>query len=150
MSGNASLSAAKNRRSGNEVKISGQNKQAPPPPQKTRQQQQGQQGQQGQGQQGQGQQQQQEQHLQRPPHPMDILKSHELRLREIESSTVEQDLLSLKDNDLKQLKQRMTELNQVIANITKEVELVKSLLKNNVAEIMTVGKNNISLDISSN
>ena len=149
MSGNASLSAAKNRRSGNEVKISGQNKQAPPPPQKTRQQQQGQQQCQSQ-QQCQQQGQQQEQHLQRPPHPMDILKSHELRLREIESSTVEQDLLSLKDNDLKQLKQRMTELNQVIANITKEVELVKALLKNNVAEIMTVGKNNISLDISSN
>lgn len=137
MSGNASLSAAKNRRSGNEVKINGQNKQAPPPPQQTRQQQ-------AQAQ-AQGQQAQAQGQLQRPPHPMDILKSHELRLRTIESSTVEKDLLNLKDNDLKLLQKRISELHAVMTNITKEVEAVKALLKNK--ETIPV-PNNISLDIS--
>jgi hypothetical protein len=104
MSGTAALSSAKNRRSGNEVKINGQAKSLPPaPPQNTRQMPQAQQqqrpGQQAQAQQQQrpGQQGQQAQAQapgqlqQRPPTPMDILKSHEIRLRKIEGFEIDQE-----------------------------------------------------------
>jgi hypothetical protein len=86
MSGTAGLSAAKNRRSGNEVKFNGQSKQpspsqqqrAPPPPQQCSQKG---------GQQQCGIQQSiSPQQIQPPPyHPLVLLKSHELRLQKIES-----------------------------------------------------------------
>jgi hypothetical protein len=70
MSGTASLSAAKNRRSGNEVKFNGQPKQPIPyqnmPQQYTSQ--------------------QNVKQMQPPPHPLVILKSHELRLQKIETN----------------------------------------------------------------
>ena len=86
MSGTAALSAAKNRRSGNEVKFNGQSKSLPPP-QNTRQPAQ----QQNNRQPVQQQQQQQQMQQQQAPHPMEILKSHELRLQEVEKSTIAQD-----------------------------------------------------------
>jgi hypothetical protein len=85
MSGTAGLSAAKNRRSGNEVKFNGQSKQpspfqqqqrAPPPPQQCSQKS---------GEQQCGLQQNIPPQLQPPPHPLLLLKSHELRLQKIES-----------------------------------------------------------------
>jgi len=83
MSGTAGLSAAKNRRSGNEVKFNGQQKQLPQPQscsQKGGQQQCGVQQQYGV---------QQNMPLQfnpqAPPHPLVLLKSHELRLQKLES-----------------------------------------------------------------
>ena len=92
MSGTAAISAAKNRRSGNEVKFNGQSKSLPPPQdprqqqqQNSRQQPNGRQQPQPPQQQQQQQQQQQPQRMQ-VPHPMEILKSHEMRLREIEGS----------------------------------------------------------------
>ena len=90
MSGTAGLSAAKNRRSGNEVKFNGQSKQ-PIPVQQQQQQQRPptQQCSQKGGQQQCGVQQiippQYGQQLQPPPHPLLLLKSHELRLQKIES-----------------------------------------------------------------
>ena len=93
MSGTAGLSAAKNRRSGNEVKIPGQNKQQLPPPLNTRveHQHQNQQHQQ---------QQQQPQFQQKMPHPMDILKSHEIRLRQIENGGLNESSEELSDEFL--------------------------------------------------
>jgi len=87
MSGTAAISAAKNRRSGNEVKFNGQSKSLPPPqdPRQQQQQQNGRQQPNGRQQQQQQQQQQQPQRMQ-VPHPMEILKSHEMRLRELEGS----------------------------------------------------------------
>ena len=86
MSGTAALSAAKNRRSGNEVKFNGQSKSLPPPQDPRQQQQQnGRQQTNGRQQQQPPQQQQQPQRMQ-VPHPMEILKSHEMRLRELEGS----------------------------------------------------------------
>ena len=96
MSGTAGLSAAKNRRSGNEVKFNGQTKQpippqqqqqqqqrAPPPPQhqRTPPQQCSQKG----GQQQCGVQKPVPLQQMQPPHPLVLLKSHELRLQKIES-----------------------------------------------------------------
>jgi len=88
MSGTAGLSAAKNRRSGNEVKIPGQNKQQLPPPQNTRIEHQ------------QQQHQQQPQFQQKMPHPMDILKSHEIRLRQIENGGLNESSEELSDEFL--------------------------------------------------
>jgi hypothetical protein len=90
MSGTAGLSAAKNRRSGNEVKFNGQSKSLPPPEQTNTQVNGRQQ-----------QQQQQQQPTMMMPNPMEILKSHEFRLKKLElnnpeSSNVEQDLLNHK------------------------------------------------------
>jgi hypothetical protein len=87
MSGTAALSAAKNRRSGNEVKFNGQSKSLPPP-QDTRQRQQP-------TSQNNRQQQSPAQpaQFQKPPHPMEILKSHELRLREIEGNKTESNVV---------------------------------------------------------
>ena len=87
MSGTAAISAAKNRRSGNEVKFNGQSKSLPPP-QDPRQQQNSRQQPNGRQQPQQLPQQQQQQQPQRMqvPHPMEILKSHEMRLRELEGS----------------------------------------------------------------
>jgi hypothetical protein len=83
MSGTAGLSAAKNRRSGNEVKFSGQPKQPIPPQHSYQNMQHSAPHQRG------GQQQQpippQSQQIQ-PPHPLVLLKSHEIRLQKIESA----------------------------------------------------------------
>lgn len=80
MSGTAGLSAAKNRRSGNEVKFTGQPKPFIPSPQQCSQK----------GCGGQKpmppQPQMQMQPQMQPPHPLVVLKSHELRLQKIESS----------------------------------------------------------------
>ena len=93
MSASAGLSSAKNRRSGNEVKFAGQPNL--PPPQNTRQAQQKAAG----GQQyrptaGQAPAQapastSATMQSQRPPHPMEILKSHEFRLRDLEATKQE-------------------------------------------------------------
>ena len=98
MSGTAALSAAKNRRSGNEVKFNGQSKSFPPP-QDTRQQQNSRQAPPPQQQNGRRvtQQNNKQQPGQQPgqmPHPMVILKSHELRLQDIEGSGMAQDFSS--------------------------------------------------------
>jgi hypothetical protein len=90
MSGTAGLSAAKNRRSGNEVKFNGQSKSLPPPEQTNTQA----------NTQVNGRQQQQQPTMMMP-NPMEILKSHEFRLKKLElnnpeSSGVEQDLLNHK------------------------------------------------------
>jgi hypothetical protein len=93
MSGTAGLSAAKNRRSGNEVKFNGQTKQPIPPQQQQQQRgpppaqqcsQKGGQKQCGVPQQGPPPQYGQQMQMQ-PPHPLVLLKSHELRLQKIES-----------------------------------------------------------------
>ena len=86
MSGSAGLSAAKNRRSGNEVKFNGQSKHLNPPHQQRGPSQQcSQNG--GKKQCGVPQQDPPPQHGQQmqPPHPLVLLKSHELRLQKIES-----------------------------------------------------------------
>ena len=87
MSGTAGLSAAKNRRSGNEVKFNGQSKQ--PIPVQQQQRPPSQQSSQKSGHSQSGVQEtiplQYGQQLQPPPHPLLLLKSHELRLQKIES-----------------------------------------------------------------
>ena len=85
MSGTAAIAAAKNRRSGNEVKFNGQSKSLPPPQDPRQQQQQN--GRQQPQQNNRQQQQPPQQQRMQVPHPMEILKSHELRLRELEGST---------------------------------------------------------------
>ena len=135
MSGTAALSSAKNRRSGNEVKINGQIKSLPPP-QNTRQQQQQQQPQQ-------HQQHQQPQQPQRPPHPLEILKSHELRLRVIENnkdeSSKNENVVSSNDDDINTLKSdiyllkttlktQVEDLNKLISTLsTKMIDVANSV-----------------------
>jgi len=91
MSGTAALSAAKNRRSGNEVKFNGQSKSLPPP-QDTRQQNNKQAPPQNNNRQTPPQ--QNNSQGQQMPHPMEILKSHESRLQDIEGSGMAQDFSS--------------------------------------------------------
>uniref|UniRef100_A0A6C0IHA2 Uncharacterized protein n=1 Tax=viral metagenome TaxID=1070528 RepID=A0A6C0IHA2_9ZZZZ len=109
MSGSAGLSSAKNRRSGNEVKIIGQNKPLPQQPQQqnAKQPQQNakqppQQNAKQPPQQNARQPQQQPQQMMQPPHPLEILKSHELRLRKIESE-IYTDNEPTDENDFEQI-----------------------------------------------
>lgn len=91
MSASAGLSSAKNRRSGNEVKFAGQPHL--PPPQNTRQAQPkaagGQQYRPTSGQAPAPGASSATMQSQRPPHPMEILKSHEFRLRDLEATKQE-------------------------------------------------------------
>ena len=146
MSGTAALSAAKNRRSGNEVKFNGQSKSLPPP-QDTRQQQNSRQApppqqqngrqttQQNNKQQQQGQQQQGQQcQPGQMPHPIEILKSHELRLQDIEGSGMAQDFSSHID-DYVLLKSEHASLKSEHASLKSDYALLKtdySLFKNSV------------------
>ena len=97
MSGTASLSAAKNRRSGNEVKFNGQQKQPMPPPPQSPSQPYFRPGSQPAMQQKntqQNMQQNTQQNTQQKPnstftplpHPLVLLKSHELRLQKLEKT----------------------------------------------------------------
>ena len=93
MSGTASLSAAKNRRSGNEVKFNGQQKQPMPPPPQSPSQPYFRPGSQPAMQQKNTQQNTQQNMQQKPnstfkplPHPLVLLKSHELRLQKLEKT----------------------------------------------------------------
>ena len=135
MSGSAGLSSAKNRRSGNEVKFNGQTKSLPPGERTSIAQQQQQQKQQ--------QQQQQQQALGRPPNPMDILKSHELRIQQLETDKVKYDLLN-HSVDYLTLKTEMLTLKNALLEANKsdelnlrvdKVNLEISLLKNLVSDI---------------
>ena len=101
MSGSAGLSSAKNRRSGNEVKIIGQNKPLPQQPQQQNAKQPQQNAKQP-PQQNARQPQQQPQQMMQPPHPLEILKSHELRLRKIESE-IYTDNEPTDENDFEQI-----------------------------------------------
>jgi hypothetical protein len=146
MSGNASLSAAKNRRSGNEVKIHGQPK-AMPPPQNTRQVPQAQQrpqsqpqsqsqpqpqsqAQQSQAQQGQAQPQQQ----QRAPHPMEILKSHELRLRTIEGFQIDQEFAAHMEDYLV-FKTNTKKIEQTVSGNNSQVESQMAAMDRRIQEL---------------
>jgi predicted phage tail protein len=157
MSGTAGLSAAKNRRSGNEVKFNGQSKSLPP-----------------------GEQMHQQpiarQQISAPPNPMEILKSHEFRLQRLESEDTEQDLLNHKvdyltlktdfltlknellvnnkieastvknannDNNTNNantevlaLQQRVTELNTIITNMGKEIASIKQYVREKVEPVL--------------
>ena len=139
MSGSAGLSSAKNRRSGNEVKFNGQTKSLPPGERTSIAQHQQQQQQQLQ----QKQQQQQQQALGRPPNPMDILKSHELRIQQLETDKVKYDLLN-HSVDYLTLKTEMLTLKNALLEANKsdelnlrvdKVNLEISLLKNLVSDI---------------
>jgi len=101
MSGTAGLSAAKNRRSGNEVKFNGQSKSIPPSEQTSvsaqpiiRQ-----------------------HHTM--PNPMEILKSHEFRLQELEGENVEQELLNYKVELLTLKTDFLTFKNELLVNNNK-------------------------------
>lgn len=134
MSGSAGLSSAKNRRSGNEVKFNGQTKSLPPGERTSIAQHQQQQQQQ--------QKQQQQQALGRPPNPIDILKSHELRIQQLETDKVKYDLLN-HSVDYLTLKTEMLTLKNALLEANKsdelnirvdKVNLEISLLKNLVSD----------------
>jgi len=138
MSGTASLSAAKNRRSGNEVKFNGQSKQ-PMPPQNTRPPSQPQQCSRQGGQQQCGQQppiqspmQPQTQFI--PPHPLVLLKSHELRLQKIEASAS----LSPKEDESSQMANDFVSHKQDYDLFKQSVTTAKSAENNRVIQLETV------------
>jgi hypothetical protein len=156
MSGTAGLSSAKNRRSGNEVKVNGQNKSFPQPEQTKA-----------------------AQPIARQasasslPNPMEILKSHEFRLQKIEGVNMEQyvlnhkvdylsfktDFLTLKNDllenkkistctmktntvdkkpavDMNALQQRVVELNTLVSNMVKELTDVKRYIREEVEPVL--------------
>ena len=160
MSGTAGLSAAKNRRSGNEVKFNGQSKSIPPPEQTSMT----------------------GQPLMRQtsamPNPMEILKSHEFRLQQLEEENMEQDFLNHKVDfltlktdfltlknelltnnkivnaskvevatcnntkstnsaEVTALQQRVGELNTIVANLTKEIVSIKQYIREKVEPGLT-------------
>jgi hypothetical protein len=156
MSGTAGLSAAKNRRSGNEVKFNGQSKSIPPPEKMSPQQQQ----------------QPMVRHQHPMPNPMEILKSHEFRLQELEGENMEQDFLNhklefltlktdfltlknelLMNNKISKvdvpccsstntaeitaLQQRVGELNTIVANLNKEIASIKQYIREKVEPTLT-------------
>ena len=98
MSGTAGLSAAKNRRSGNEVKFNGQSKSMPPPQQTAVSQQPV----------------MRQQNMM--PNPMEILKSHELRLQQIEGEKMREDFLNHKVEFLTLKTDLLTLKNELLAN----------------------------------
>ena len=160
MSGTAGLSAAKNRRSGNEVKFNGQSKSMPPPEQTSVT----------------------GQPLMRQantmPNPMEILKSHEFRLQQLEGENMEQDFLNHKVDfltlktdfltlknellmnnkivnaskvevatcnntkstasaEVTALQHRVGELNSIVANLTKEISSIKQYIREKVEPGLT-------------
>ena len=161
MSGTAGLSAAKNRRSGNEVKFNGQSKSIPPPVQTSISSQQSVVRQQN-----------------MMPSPMEILKSHEFRLQQLEGDNMKQeflnhkldfltlktDLLTLKNEllvnnkkaevlsgtnascgtnastnsaEVTALQNRVSELNTIVANLTKEIGSIKQYIREKVEPTLT-------------
>lgn len=161
MSGTAGLSAAKNRRSGNEVKFNGQSKSMPPPEQTSV-----------------SQPMVRQQNMM--PNPMEILKSHEFRLQQLEGENMEQDFLNHKVDfltlktdfltlknelltngkiskadvtsnsdivcstnkstnsaELSALQQRVGELNTIVANLTKEIMSIKQYIREKVEPNLT-------------
>ena len=98
MSGTAGLSAAKNRRSGNEVKFNGQSKSLPPPEKTSVT----------------GQPMVRQQNMM--PNPMDILKSHEVRLQQLEGENMEQDFLNHKVEFLTLKSDFLTLKNELLVN----------------------------------
>jgi hypothetical protein len=98
MSGTAGLSAAKNRRSGNEVKFNGQSKSIPPPEQTSVA----------------SQPTMRQQNIM--PNPMEILKSHEFRLQQLEGENMEQDFLNHKVDFLTLKTDFLTLKNDLLTN----------------------------------
>ena len=136
MSGTAGLSSAKNRRSGNEVKINGQQKAFPPPEQTNTA---------------------STQPLVRHattsnslPNPMEILKSHEFRLQRLESENGEQDMLNHKVDYLTLKTDFLTLKNELLVN--NKVGNVKTdtcTMKTDVCTMKTDPLNkNVSADVS--
>ena len=186
MSGTASLSAAKNRRSGNEVKIPGQNKsqaqtqaqiQALPPPQNTRlqqpmvspqQQQQShnlqqvhQHQQQQQQQQMQHQQQQQAPSLQQQlqqlqqqlqqqtdpskmPHPLLILKTHDLRLQILEEGTNANANANANNNNNNNNNEAVLAVNKDISSFKGELTSLKEEMLSLKGNFLTFKDENVT------
>jgi len=128
MSGTAGLSAAKNRRSGNEVKFNGQSKSMPPPEQTSVSQ------------------------VQQPmvrqqnmmPNPIEILKSHEFRLQQLEGENMEQDFLNHKVDFLTLKTDFLTLKNELLTNS----KISKADVTSNSDIVCSTNKSSNSAEVS--